>query len=108
MFDVHSCLMSSDDSVAKLVYNWYHSCSDQAERDRLGPTPLIDLIHNTVGEQFSPFVPNDFSDESWVLEDVLATVHRSLGVFPLFTLSLGVDPKNSSSPTLLAVRETLR
>ena len=99
--------MSSDDgTVAKLVYNWYRSCSNQTERNSLGATPLIDLIHNTVGQHFSPFVPNDFNDDSWVLEDVLATVHRSLGVFPLMSVSLGVDPRNSSSPTRLAVRET--
>ena len=96
--------MSSENSVEKLVYNWYASCSDQNERNRLGPKPLQDLIHDTMGKQFSPFVPNLYYDEDWRLEDVLATVHRSLGVFPLFTVSLGLDPRNSSSPTHLSVR----
>ena len=95
--------MSSDNSVGKLVYNWYASCLDQDERDRLGAEPLKKLIQDTMGEQFTPYVPNDFSDEDWQLEDVLGVVHRKLSVFPLFTFSLTIDPRNSSSPSRLAV-----
>ena len=96
--------MSLDNSVGKLVYNWYASCMDQNERDRLGAEPLKKLIQDTMGDQFTPYVPNDaLSDGDWQLEDVLAVVHRRLSVFPLFTISLGVDPRNSSSPTRLAV-----
>ena len=95
--------MSSDNSVGKLVYNWYASCLDQDERDRLGAEPLKKLIQDTMGEQFTPYVTNDILDEDWHLEDVLGVVHSKLSVFPLFTLSLGVDPRNSSSPTHLAV-----
>ena len=98
--------MSLANSVRKMVYNWYYSCSNQEKRDELGATPLKDLLHDTIGPDFSPFVPNDFSDEEWVLEDVLARVHRKLSVFPLFTISLGMDPKNSSSLTHLSVRWT--
>lgn len=94
---------SADNSVGKLVYNWYASCTNQRERDILGSDPLVNLIHKTVGAKFSPFVPNDFDDPDWILEDVLATVHRSLGVFPLFTVSLSIDPRNASSPTRLSI-----
>ena len=91
--------------MAKLVYNWYASCMDQKERDRLKATPLLNLLNGTLGKDFHPFVSDEiFSDVDWVLEDVLATIHRYLGVFPLFTVSLGVDPRNSSSPTQLTVR----
>lgn len=77
---------------------------DQNERDRLGAEPLKKLIQDTMGDQFTPYVPNDvLSDGDWQLEDVLAVVHRRLSVFPLFTISLNVDPRNSSSPTRLAV-----
>lgn len=93
----------TDNSVGKLVYNWYASCLDQDERDRLGAEPLKKLIQDTMGEQFTPYVPNDISDEDLHLEDVLGVVHRGLGVFPLFTISLSVDPRNSSSPTHLAI-----
>lgn len=89
--------------MGKLVYKWYASCLDQDERDRLGAEPLKKLIQDTMGEQFTPYVPNDISDEDWQLEDVLGVVHRGLGVFPLFTVSLSVDPRNSSSPTRLSV-----
>ena len=95
--------MSLDNSVRKLVYNWYAACVDQEERDRLGARPLQELIWDTMGEQFNPYVPNDFSDEDWHLEDVLAIIHRSLNVFPLFTINLAIDPRNSSSPTHLSV-----
>lgn len=96
-------MVSLDNSVGKLVYNWYASCLDQDERDRLGAEPLKKLIQDTMGEQFTPYVPNDISDEDLHLEDVLGVVHRGLGVYPLFTISLSVDPRNSSSPTRLAV-----
>ena len=96
-------MVSLDNSVGKLVYNWYQSCLDQDERDRLGAEPLKKLIQDTMGEQFTPFVPNEISDEDWHLEDVLGVVHRGFGVFPLFTLTMAVDPRNSSSPTHLAV-----
>lgn len=90
--------------MGKLVYNWYASCLDQDERDRLGAEPLKNLIQDTMGKQFIPYVPpNDISDKDWQLEDVLGDVHRRLSVFPLFTVSLSVDPRNSSSPTRLAV-----
>ena len=102
--DSKSLLMSTDNSVGKLVYNWYAACMDEDERDKLGAGPLLELIHNTMGEQFNPFVPNDFSGEDWVLEDVLGIVHSSLNVFPFFTINLGIDPLNSSSPTHLSVR----
>ena len=95
--------MSLANSVGQLVYNWYASCTDQQERDRLGATPLLDLLQRFMGPKFTPLV-DDLSDEDWILEDVLAAVHRSLGVFPLFTVSLGIDPRNSSSPTRLSVR----
>ena len=95
--------MSLANSVGQLVYNWYASCTDQHERNRLGAAPLVDLIQRFMGPKFTPFA-DDWSDEEWKLEDVLATVHRSLGVFPLFTVSLGIDPRNSSSPTRLSVR----
>ena len=98
-------LLLANGSVAKLVYNWYASCMDQKERDRLQATPLLNLLNGTLGMDFHPFVSKEnFSDVDWVLEDVLATVHRYLGVYPLFTVSLGVDPINSSSPTHLTVR----
>ena len=98
-------LLLANGSVAKLVYNWYASCMDQKERDRLKATPLLNLLNGTLGMDFHPFVSKEnFSDVDWVLEDVLATVHRYLGVYPLFTVSLGVDPINSSSPTHLTVR----
>lgn len=94
--------------MAKLVYNWYASCMDQQERDRLRATPLLNLLNGTLGKDFHPFVSDEnFSDVDWVLEDVLAKVHRYLGVSPLFTVSLGVDPRNSSSPTRLSVRNKL-
>lgn len=96
---------NSDNSVGKLVYNWYAACMDEDERDKLGAGPLLELIHNTMGEQFNPFVPNDFSGEDWVLEDVLGIVHSSLNVFPFFTINLGIDPLNSSSPTHLSISE---
>ena len=90
--------------MGKLVYNWYAACLDQDERDRLGAEPLKKLIQDTMGQQFTPYVTNDdLSSEDWRLEDVLAVVHRTLGVFPLFKISLGVDPRNSSSPTRLSV-----
>ena len=90
--------------MGKLVYNWYAACLDQDERDRLGAEPLKKLIQDTMGQQFTPYVTNDdLSSEDWQLEDVLAVVHRTLGVFPLFKISLGVDPRNSSSPTRLSV-----
>lgn len=95
-----------DGSVTKLVYNWYASCMDQQERDDLGAQPLADLLHSILGEAFNPFVPIFFTDLKWELEDVLATVHRRLGVFPLFTMSLGADPRNSSSPTRLAIEKS--
>ena len=59
-----------------------------------------------MGKQFKPYVKNDFSDNDWKLEDVLGVVHRSLGVYPLFKVSLGIDPRNSSSPLHLSVRQS--
>ncbi|KAJ7393583.1 Endothelin-converting enzyme 2 [Desmophyllum pertusum] len=96
----------SDNSVGKLVYNWYASCMDQEERNRLGAKPLKDLIHDIAGKQFNPFVANDFYDKDWKLEDVLATIHRNLDVFPLFKPSLGIDPRNSSSPMRLSIGQS--
>lgn len=98
---------AANGSVAKLVYNWYASCMDQKERDRLKATPLLNLLNGTLGMDFHPFVSKEnFSDVDWVLEDVLATVHRYLGVYPLFKVSLGVDPRNSSSPTHLTISQS--
>lgn len=79
---------------------------NQKARDRLGAGPLKDLIRDTMGKQFKPYVKNDFSDNDWKLEDVLGVVHRSLGVYPLFKVSLGIDPRNSSSPLHLSVRQS--
>lgn len=94
---------NSDNSVGKLVYNWYAACMDENERDRLGANPLLELIHSTMGEKFKPFVPNKFSDKDWILEDVLGIIHSSLNVFPFFKINLGIDPRNSSSPTHLSI-----
>lgn len=98
--------MSLENSVKKRVYNWYASCMDQEERDKLGAEPLNKLIRDTMGQAFNfSFVGNiSFENEGdWRLEDVLA-VHR-IDVFPLFAVTLGADQQNSSSPALLSVRQ---
>ncbi|KAL9971395.1 hypothetical protein ACROYT_G023915 [Oculina patagonica] len=95
----------SESSVEKLVYNWYASCMDQEERDKLGAEPLKKLIRDTMGQAFNfSFVGNiSFkNEEDWKLEDVLAAVHR-IDVFPLFAVTLDADQQNSSSPALLSI-----
>ena len=90
--------------VARKIYNWYASCTNKTERDRLGPTPLLELIHQTMkSKEFTPFVIHQWPEGEWSVEETLASVHRKLGVSPLFKVSLDMDPRNSSSPTHLAV-----
>lgn len=94
---------TSDNSVGRLVYNWYASCMDQEERNNLKAEPLKELLHLVNGPSLDDSILASEEDPPLILEDVLAFVHRNLSIFPLFTLSLNNDPRNSSSPTHLSV-----
>ena len=96
-------MFTSDNSVGRLVYNWYASCMDQEERNKLKAEPLKELLHLVNGPSLDDWILAPEADPPLILEDVLAFVHRNLSVFPLFTLSLSNDPRNSSSPTHLSV-----
>ena len=103
--------MLLENNVEKQVNNWYASCMDQEERDRLGIGPLKKLLQDTMGEAFEfSFMGNKSieDEEEWrlELEDMMAAVHR-IDVFPLFAVSLGADRRNSSSPAFLSVRLTI-
>ncbi|CAH3030835.1 unnamed protein product [Porites evermanni] len=94
---------NSDNSVGRLVYNWYASCMDQEERNKLKAEPLKELLHLVNGPSLDDWILAPEEDPPLILEDVLAFVHRNLSIFPLFTLSLSNDPRNSSSLTHLSL-----
>ena len=76
---------------------------DQEERNELKAEPLKELLHLVNGPSLDDWILTPEADPPLILEDVLALVHRNLSIFPLFTLSLNNDPRNSSSPTHLSV-----
>ena len=76
--------MALEKREKKHVYDWYQSCVDQEERDRLGAEPLNTLIPDTMGQVVNfPFAETG----DWRLEDVLAGVH-GINVFPLLEVFL--------------------
>ena len=103
IFNNFVAFFTLDNSVGRLVFDWYASCMDQDERNKLKAEPLKELLHLVNGPSLDDRILAAEEDPPLILEDVLAVVHRNLSIFPLFTLSLNNDPRNSSSPTHFSV-----
>lgn len=82
-----------------MAYDFYSACMDVARRERLGNEPLLTLI-KSLGSW--PVNDNNWKAKNWDLLSTIAAVNR-LEIMPIFSVGLGVDPRNSSSPNRLKV-----
>ena len=83
-------------NAVRNVYKFYDSCKDEKAIKKLGPKPLIDMLNN-VGR----FKMNSGGQEKFfkkaTLTDLLNIYYKTMMASSIFSVSVTVDDKNSSS-----------
>ena len=78
------------------VYKFYDSCTDEKAIKKLGPKPLIDML-NKVGQfKMNSGVKEDIF-KGTTLTDLLKIYYKTMMTSSIFSVSVTVDDKNSSS-----------
>lgn len=87
-----------------MAYDWYSACLNIEEKDKLGASPLLDLLKRAMNsDDFVPFVSEEWKGEDWDLMKTLVTINRNFPVAPFFSVDLTGDPLNTSLPIRITV-----
>jgi len=85
-------IMKNDTETIRKVKNFYRSCLDQKQIDKLGPLPLEKFINKIGGWG----VRKGWDGANWNFLATLRLLHREYPAEIFFTVDVDVDPKNRS------------